>query len=344
MVCNETNYSTEACKNLTTSGQNNDTGIDPIVRICVQSILFLAFGLFAAVGNIIVNIAIWRLASRRLVGHYFIMSLSWSDLFTGVIVAPVSVFELLAGSTVTTNPYWCRFTVFLSLTSVSGTAWNLVCISIDRFIAVHKPLHYDRIVTPKRAFIAIGALWSTVVIWAALPLMGLAPMNVKYARKIRTLCVWVEVLYPTYLTTSSVAALTAVVIVLILQISVYLAARKQARRIRDNASRFDDQMQDRRRSIGARQRKVTRLVGMIVGFFFISYFPWFMMQVWNLVAHTANQVAILIALCLMYLNSAANPWLYALSDRCIRVEMTKCLHCLRPTRKTSTSGVTQAQS
>jgi len=47
---------------------------------------------------------------------------------------------------------------------------NLCAISLDRYVHVRSPLHYDRLVTPRRSLSAIALLWIMSALISFLPI------------------------------------------------------------------------------------------------------------------------------------------------------------------------------
>ena len=296
-------------------------------RVGIQSSLFILLGFIATVGNALVTVAIYRMKHRRLVGHYFIASLSLSDLYFGAFIMPMSVVELHAGATVTTTPYWCKFTAGLAQTAILGTSWNLVLITIDRFVSILKPLHYQSWFTERSVSVAIACTWFVVIVWSFIPMMGW-DANFNYKRAALTLCIWPLILDNTYFTITLILIFVAISIVAVLQSIIFVVAQKHARVIHDNAAMFD--IDRNKLHFAKRQRKITKIIAVIVGFFMMTYLPWMGILARNMWAHEAvNQIGILIGLLLVYLNSAANPWIYTLSDKKIFSEMKKAIPCIK---------------
>ena len=294
----------------------------------IQVAIFSVFGLASTISNIVINIALYKLGHHRMIGHYFIWSLSWSDLYFGLFVVPLSVTELLIGTFVTMTTYWCKLTAGLALLAILGTSWNIALVSIDRFIAIYRPFVYQASVNVKRVLITICITWIIIGVWVFLPAMGWAH-ELDYKRAKLTLCVWPMVLDEKYFSITLVSVFVAVVVVLILQSFIFIAARSQSRKIYSRENSFT--LAKTRAAFIRRQRKITRMVGFVVACFMLTYLPWAIILARNTLVGNASQIAILVSLCLVYFNSVANPWIYAFSDTKLRCEIKKLL-CLKVTR------------
>ncbi|VDN42877.1 unnamed protein product [Gongylonema pulchrum] len=54
---------------------------------------------------------------------------------------------------------WCTIWLTMDIWMCTASIYNLVAISIDRFIAIIKPLHYPTLVTRSRAHTTVAAVW-----------------------------------------------------------------------------------------------------------------------------------------------------------------------------------------
>uniref|UniRef100_A0A915PTQ7 G-protein coupled receptors family 1 profile domain-containing protein n=1 Tax=Setaria digitata TaxID=48799 RepID=A0A915PTQ7_9BILA len=110
-------------------------------------------------GNTLIIIAVMK-KRLRAATRMFILSLAVSDLMTGIIVFPISAInEVLSGYWIFGDLMcitWITVDIWLCTTSI----YNLVATSIDRLIAITKPLHHAALVTRGRAYMTITAIWT----------------------------------------------------------------------------------------------------------------------------------------------------------------------------------------
>lgn len=81
----------------------------------------------------------------------YLLSLAFVDLLCGLVIVPLSVYPALE-----TGVGWiygdlvCRFVGYLEVTLWSITIYTFMWISVDRYLAVRKPLRYETVQTKTR--------------------------------------------------------------------------------------------------------------------------------------------------------------------------------------------------
>lgn len=113
------------------------------------------------VANVFVCYATLRFDSIRPLTNYFIVNLCVADIFIAVISMPVWVLVQLYTTRIS-MVLGDKFMMFWGSTDIlCGTAsiLSLTCISVDRYLAITRPLTYVRCMTWRRAFVMIIAVW-----------------------------------------------------------------------------------------------------------------------------------------------------------------------------------------
>lgn len=75
---------------------------------------------------------------------YYLLSLSAADLLCGLLVVPLSVYPAI----IRDWPYGdllCRLTGYLEVTLWAVSVYTFMWISVDRYLAVRKPLRYETV-------------------------------------------------------------------------------------------------------------------------------------------------------------------------------------------------------
>ncbi|KHN70881.1 Dopamine receptor 3 [Toxocara canis] len=127
---------------------------------------------FATVfGNMLVIIAVFREKSLQTVTNMLIVSLAVSDFLVALCVMPFAVYFELNSFVWGLGPFLCNLYMATDVACSTASILNLLAISLDRYIAITRPLvyaHYGASGTRASAFISI--VW-VVSIAVALPIL-----------------------------------------------------------------------------------------------------------------------------------------------------------------------------
>ncbi|CAG9815229.1 unnamed protein product [Phaedon cochleariae] len=123
------------------------------------------------VGNCLVIAAVYCSSKLRSVTNFFIVSLAVADLMVGVAVLPFSatweVFKVWIFGDV-----WCQVWLAVDVWMCTASILNLCAISLDRYVAVTRPITYPSIMSHKRAKALIAGLWILSFVVCFPPLVG----------------------------------------------------------------------------------------------------------------------------------------------------------------------------
>ncbi|XP_073945892.1 dopamine D2-like receptor isoform X2 [Choristoneura fumiferana] len=118
----------------------------------------LVFPLLTLFGNVLVIMAVARERSLQTATNYFIVSLAVADLLVAVVVMPFGVYYLFNGA-------WglpalvCDCYIAMDVTCSTSSIFNLVAISVDRYIAVTQPIKYAKHKSNARVWSMICLAW-----------------------------------------------------------------------------------------------------------------------------------------------------------------------------------------
>ena len=122
------------------------------------ALLLIILPVLAVFGNILVIVSVYKEKSLQSVTNYFIVSLAFADLLVAAVVMPFALYFLVNvdwNLSETVCDFWIAFDVTLSTASIL----NLVAISIDRFIAVTRPIKYATYKSNNRVKWTIAIVW-----------------------------------------------------------------------------------------------------------------------------------------------------------------------------------------
>ncbi|XP_029062731.1 D(4) dopamine receptor [Monodon monoceros] len=124
-------------------------------------------------GNSLVCVSVAAERALQTPTNYFILSLAAADLLLALLVLPLFVYSEVQGGVWLLSPGLCDALMAMDVMLCTASIFNLCAISVDRFVAVAVPLHYNRQSRSGRQLLLIGATWLLSAAVAAPVLCGL---------------------------------------------------------------------------------------------------------------------------------------------------------------------------
>ncbi|XP_065372364.1 tachykinin-like peptides receptor 99D [Calliphora vicina] len=126
------------------NNSTNDTSVDisfilPWWRQVLWSILFGGMVIVATGGNLIVVWIVMTTKRMRTVTNYFIVNLSIADAMVSSLNVTFNYIYMLDNDWPFGELY-CKISQFIATLSISASVFTLMAISIDRYVAIMKPL------------------------------------------------------------------------------------------------------------------------------------------------------------------------------------------------------------
>jgi len=126
------------------------------------------------VGNIAVMVVLrYSNVLKSIVNSHFLISLSIADLLVATLVMPCALDAVNSGSW-RCGKIWGIFNGFGNFLFCISSIMHLMMLSIDRYLAIARPLFYPLEMTKPRAIILCFVLWAYSAVWAFLPLFGVS--------------------------------------------------------------------------------------------------------------------------------------------------------------------------
>ncbi|EFX88331.1 hypothetical protein DAPPUDRAFT_42083 [Daphnia pulex] len=122
-------------------------------------------------GNCLVVLAVFLDSKLRTVTNLFIVSLAMADLSVGLAVLPFSA-SLEVLDMWIFGEIWCSIWLAVDVWMCTASILNLCAISLDRYLAVTRPVSYPSIMTPFRAKILLAVVWLLSFVICFPPLVG----------------------------------------------------------------------------------------------------------------------------------------------------------------------------
>ena len=169
--CNETKSLQNMSSQETVFSSNRENITRALKNVLViNCAVNLPLALISIIGNTLVLHAVWKTPALRSPSMVLLCGLAFSDLAVGAIVQPlfivVALAQLYPQSLGLKHFFLSVYNIFgFSLCGIS--LCTITAISIDRLIAVHKPLQYQNIVTIPRVRCILVVIWTSCVILAS---------------------------------------------------------------------------------------------------------------------------------------------------------------------------------
>ncbi|XP_055908972.1 5-hydroxytryptamine receptor 1-like [Eupeodes corollae] len=142
----------------------------PPLKTIIVSLILLVVILGTVVGNVLVCIAVCMVRKLRRPCNYLLVSLALSDLCVAVLVMPTALlYEVLQQWNY--GPLFCDIWVSFDVLCCTASILNLCAISVDRYLAITKPLEYGVKRTPRRMMLCVALVWLAAACISLPPLL-----------------------------------------------------------------------------------------------------------------------------------------------------------------------------
>ena len=230
--------------------------------------LLILINILAFFGNFLMICGILSTKRFRNPSHYFLISLCTSDFLCSIFVMPLGIVTAVSGSW-DNGKAACYFWLIVDMMCCSTSVLNLALVSLDKYLAIIKPLRYTDIQTPRNALFLIALVWIEAIFTASIPLFGF--WELKNHSEVNV-CVFSWFFPPFYyIFVLSLNLLLPFVIMFYVYTRIYVTARRQLHRI---SILFVQQHQSRVAVGIIKQNKASRKLGMLLGVFVLCWSPY----------------------------------------------------------------------
>ncbi|XP_070541620.1 G-protein coupled receptor 161-like [Ptychodera flava] len=283
-------------------GNGDKPGNDTLV---VVTVVYFLSAFFTTVGNLAALVVIVRTKELREVTRIFMANLAITDLLVGILILPFVL------STALTDHWgfgyvWCQFTGFCNLLLCSMSALSLTAVSCERFMVIVHPLRYVTLLTFRRSVFAIIFIWVYAALGASVPLFGIG----RYAYFQERLTCGLD--YESNLVFTVLVTLLYFALPVSWVFYIYFHIFKTARRHARSVHALVIGLPGHNVGFSVKERKATSTIFLIIGVYLATWTPFTVVQ---LVSMSISDVEIpreidTVTTCLLFLNSACNPWIY----------------------------------
>uniref|UniRef100_A0A2C9KAZ7 G-protein coupled receptors family 1 profile domain-containing protein n=1 Tax=Biomphalaria glabrata TaxID=6526 RepID=A0A2C9KAZ7_BIOGL len=145
--------------------------VSSILGDILASVLLCAVVLLVLVGNTLVVAAVTTSRKLRTVTNVFIVNLACADLLLGVLVLPFSAVLEIKDIWIFGH-IWCQVWLAVDVWLCTASILNLCCISLDRFLAITRPIRYPGLMSARRAKTLVAGVWLFSFLICCPPLIG----------------------------------------------------------------------------------------------------------------------------------------------------------------------------
>lgn len=303
----------------------------------------------ALIGNVLVILSVltfWKL--RQSITNFFILSLAFADLLVALIVMPFNAMIIINAGRWLLGRWMCDIYNSNDVLFSTASIIHLVCISIDRYIAIVYPFLYENIITRRRAYLMIAATWILSILISYVPIFtGIYTTTEHLKTKTDKFETCTFITNPSYALVSSFVSFWVPCITLCsLYRRVFVEANRQVGKLRrHNACRKEEVSTSpevknslaehnprfhqlysiinkdaltsviKPRGSEIRERRAAKILGLVVGCFILCWLPFF---TWYTIINICGQnrcytpdILVDIFFWCGYLNSLANPLIYS---------------------------------
>ena len=301
----------------------------------VGSVMFVTFMTFVSVAgaltNFVVIFSIFLDQNLRTRTNYVVFSLAVSDFFVATVAIPLRLLEELNTSKNTTVP--CNVVLALTIVFDGVSRLNIVLISIDRFVAVRFPFSYTiKYTSRKFVLIAIAVCWTMMWTFSICILNGVGLRskdgeNVEeLSREKSKICLLSSTLSEAAVMTFTIGFCTVPMLVVV-PIYFYLVKKSHwhMKKIQDlhrgveanfNSDGSDFNARKQRQELALRQGKRTKMVAVLVCLFLFLVAPITIIDVIETLGNKfVPSYLSKSAVCLIYLSTVVNMFVYAAFNR-----------------------------
>jgi len=299
------------------------------VRYVISAILFL-FPCLTVLGNGMVIVAVLTHKRLQTVTNAFVVSLAIADIMVAILVMPFGIYQQFNNKNWQLGRLWCLITTSFDVMFTTTSIFNLSCLAIDRYLAICRPFIHERLTRPK-VIVMLSFCWIVPIFISFVPIMlkwnhiGIEDfVNCAFPPDDPSHCAFVVNKEFAFIC-SCIAFYIPCIFIVICNVHIFRAARKQAQQIR---SLELSAHKHHRKGKLKHETKAAKTVGIIMGCFFICWLPFFLINIIDpFIGYKIHYIIWTIALWLGYINSMLNPFLYYNFNRHYKMAFRRLLAC-----------------
>ena len=255
--------------------------------------------------NLLVVISISHFRQLHTPTNLLLLSLAISDLLVGLLVMPVEMVRFLESCWLL-GEVMCALSSVIDFTLTSASVGNMVLISIDRYVAICHPLHYNTRITRSRMGGCVCLCWACSLLYNGLILKDHLMQPDRYSSCYGECVVVINFVSGAVdLVFTFIGPCSSIVV---LYMRVFVVAVSQARALRSHITAVAGGSGPVRAKRS--ERKAARTLGVVILVFLMTFCPYYYP---SFVGEDTSTSALAwpIVSWLLYFNSCLNPLIYA---------------------------------
>ncbi|XP_041858790.1 adenosine receptor A1b [Melanotaenia boesemani] len=271
----------------------------------------VVIALASVIGNVMVVWAVKINKSLRDTTFCFIVSLALADIAVGALVIPLAITISIG---LKTHFYSCLLVACTVLVLTQSSILALLAIAIDRYLRVKIPTRYKRVVTPRRAGLAVVICWTVSFIVGLTPMLGWNNLkrlqqNGSISADLIIICQFENVISMDYMVYFNFFGwvLPPLLLMLVIYAEIFYMIHKQLNNKKLNTTHSDPN------KYYDKELNLAKSLALVLFLFAISWLPLHIINCITLFCPECNKPIVLlyIAILLTHGNSAVNPIVYA---------------------------------
>ena len=262
-----------------------------------SSVVSIVMAPMIMLGNVLVLLAVWKDPLKKLrssPSNVILVSMALADLSVGLVVCPLTAYWGWVIFDKGISPFDLSVIFAINAFSVNVSFGHMFLLTVDRLLAVVKPLQYRVIITNKRAVIA------SCVCWIYFLAFGCSFLILRD--------------YLALMAAVDTVQLLSILLSMLIMYTVIMFRFHRYSKSRINEPIYS---QNNLTFILKRERRLFKAITIVICAFLICYMPWCIVQMLIYLCKPCNpHLAVLMiffgfSTCLTYANSGLNPILYS---------------------------------
>ncbi|XP_060077352.1 pyroglutamylated RF-amide peptide receptor-like [Ylistrum balloti] len=284
----------------------------------ILMVLYSAVFIFGLLGNIFVIAVVIQYQHMRTLTNVFLVNLTVGDLLVVCICIPMTLGRYVYSDYIF-GTFMCKLTHFLQGTAVAVSSLSLLCISINRYFAIHSPLKAKVLFSKNKIYLLLFLVW-LVSLCSFIPQLVVCTVVTDGIQGVYEIHICLEQWYSPI--TKQIYSMFIFIVLFFFPLVAMLITytrigytlwRTEARSFMENSITNKSQAE---RILRQRRRTVKMLVAVVMIFIF-CWFPFYAVMIWldfNMVLSTktqfVNDYIYPVVLLLGLSNSTVNPVCY----------------------------------